>query len=65
MPDTKNRPATCATCRWWDPTSWNGAHGQCRRAPPVYTAQSIPGWGAWMATSATDWCGEWKERGDG
>lgn len=45
---------TCESCRYMDGNGFMKGYGRCRRNPPTDDE-------SWPATSADNWCGEWKE----
>ncbi len=60
----------CGRCLYWDhaeqphamPADHVAAVGRCRRHTPRLPRNGMRG--EWPTTEASDWCGEFKERGD-
>lgn len=63
------RGKRCETCRFWERDGETGL-GECHRNPPVaIPLMLLPGGenyehalAAWPELTATDWCGEWKQK---
>ena len=54
----------CRDCKWWDE---RGYYGDCHAKSPVvltdgYEVGSSGHTTVWPETSASDWCGDFKER---
>lgn len=55
------RPERCELCRWWLHTeAHDDDKGDCRRYPP--TIVDAEGFGEWIETYPTDFCGEFRPR---
>lgn len=47
----------CDRCEFWKiDARFDGYEGQCRRSPPTHEG--------WAETFNSDWCGEFKDKGE-